>query len=353
MNNFVEWFKQQVSNPQIVFLTLFLLATVLIVSYAGAILAPVIAGIVIAYVLEGLVGRFTLFGFPRPVAVSFVYLGFIIFVIGTVLVVFPVLYNQMTEMVQQIPTLLSRGQVALMQLPEHYPELISIEQVRELIAAIRVQLTDYGQQLVSISVTGAASIITLMIYLILLPILIFFFVKDKKKILNYLIRFVPKDHELAAQIWRDVDIQVANYVRGKFWEILIVWGVTLAAFAYLGLKYAVLLSFLVGISVLIPYIGAAVVTLPVMIFAWAQWGWSSEFIALVVTYLVIQALDGNLLVPVLFSEAVNLHPVAIIVAVLFFGGLWGLWGVFFAIPLATLVNAIIVAWPKQRKEAVS
>ncbi|MYJ52940.1 MAG: AI-2E family transporter, partial [Gammaproteobacteria bacterium] len=149
------------------------------------------------------------------------------------------------------------------------------------------------------------------------------------------------------------DIQVANYVRGKFWEILIVWGVTLAAFAYLGLKYAVLLSFLVGISVLIPYIGAAVVTLPVMIFAWAQWGWSSEFIALVVTYLVIQALDGNLLVPVLFSEAVNLHPVAIIVAVLFFGGLWGLWGVFFAIPLATLVNAIIVAWPKQRKEAVS
>ncbi|MYJ52780.1 MAG: AI-2E family transporter, partial [Gammaproteobacteria bacterium] len=202
MNNFVEWFKQQVSNPQIVFLTLFLLATVLIVSYAGAILAPVIAGIVIAYVLEGLVGRFTLFGFPRPVAVSFVYLGFIIFVIGTVLVVFPVLYNQMTEMVQQIPTLLSRGQVALMQLPEHYPELISIEQVRELIAAIRVQLTDYGQQLVSISVTGAASIITLMIYLILLPILIFFFVKDKKKILNYLIRFVPKDHELAAQIWR-------------------------------------------------------------------------------------------------------------------------------------------------------
>ena len=353
MNNFVEWFKQQVSNPQIVFLTLFLIATVLIVSYAGAILAPVIAGIVIAYVLEGLVGRLTLFGFPRPLAVSFVYLGFIIFVIGTVLVIFPVLYNQMTEMVQQIPTLLSRGQVALTQLPEHYPELISIEQVRELIAAIRVQLTDYGQQLVSISVTGAASIITLMIYLILLPILIFFFVKDKRKILNYLIRFVPKDHELAAQIWRDVDVQVANYVRGKFWEILIVWVVTLVAFAYLGLKYAVLLSFLVGISVLIPYIGAAVVTLPVVIFAWAQWGWSSEFIALVVTYLVIQALDGNLLVPVLFSEAVNLHPVAIIVAVLFFGGLWGLWGVFFAIPLATLVNAIIVAWPKQRKEAVS
>ena len=60
----------------------------------------------------------------------------------------------------------------------------------------------------------------------------------------------------------------------------------------------------------------------------------------------MQLLDGNLLVPVLFSEAVNLHPVAIIVAILVFGGIWGLWGVFFAIPLATLVNAILQALSK-------
>ena len=62
-------------------------------------------------------------------------------------------------------------------------------------------------------------------------------------------------------------------------------------------------------------------------------------------YAFIQFLDGNLLVPLLFSEVVNLHPVAIIVAVVFFGSLWGIWGVFFAIPLATLIQAIIKAWP--------
>jgi putative permease len=62
-------------------------------------------------------------------------------------------------------------------------------------------------------------------------------------------------------------------------------------------------------------------------------------------YLVIQALDGNVLVPLLFSEVVNLHPIAIIVAILVFGGLWGFWGVFFAIPLATLVQAVLKAWP--------
>lgn len=63
-------------------------------------------------------------------------------------------------------------------------------------------------------------------------------------------------------------------------------------------------------------------------------------------YSVIQALDGNVLVPLLFSEAVNLHPIAIILSVLVFGGLWGFWGVFFAIPLATLVKALYNAWPR-------
>ena len=71
-----------------------------------------------------------------------------------------------------------------------------------------------------------------------------------------------------------------------------------------------------------------------------QWGLGNEFMVLMIVYAVIQALDGNVLVPILFSEAVNLHPVAIIAAVLIFGGLWGFWGVFFAIPLATLFKAI-------------
>ena len=61
---------------------------------------------------------------------------------------------------------------------------------------------------------------------------------------------------------------------------------------------------------------------------------------------MIQFIDGNVLVPVLFSEVVDLHPVAIIAAILFFGGLWGFWGILFAIPLATVSQAILRAWPR-------
>jgi putative permease len=345
MNRIVNWFKHQLSNPQVVFLALFLLGLVLVISYAGNTLAPVIAGIVIAYLLEGLISRLTRFGVPRLLSVWVVFLTFILFLAGILFGLLPILYNQLTEVVHQIPSILTKGQAVLINLPEDYPELISIEQIHEITAHIRTQLTDVGQTLVTSSITGAASIISIMIYVVLLPILVFFFIKDKRVILNWFQEFLPENHELAAKVWGDVDRQIANYIRGKFWEILIVWLASLITFTYLGLQYAMLLSFLVGISVLIPYVGAAVVTVPIAIIAWFQWGSTGEFVTLMVAYLVIQALDGNILVPLLFSEVVNIHPVAIIVAVLVFGGLWGVWGIFFAIPLATLVQSVIVAWP--------
>ena len=157
--------------------------------------------------------------------------------------------------------------------------------------------------------------------------------------------FLPAERPLLRRIWGEMNEQFANYARGKVLEMLVVGFVSYFAFIWLGLDYAALLGLLVGLSVIVPYIGAALVTLPVVMVGFFQWGLSTEFYSMFAVYVLIQALDGNVLVPLLFSEAVNLHPVAIIMAVLFFGGIWGLWGVFFAIPLATLIKAIISAWP--------
>jgi len=206
-----------------------------------------------------------------------------------------------------------------------------------------------GQKVLSWSLASVVGVITLLVYLVLLPLLVFFFLKDKEKIIAWIAHLLPEDRKIAVHVWKEVDKQISNYIRGKFIEIVIVWSATYVTFALFGLQYAMLLSVLVGLSVVIPYIGATVVTIPVLLVAWFQWGWSPEFGWLVAAYFVIQALDGNVLVPLLFSEVVSLHPIAIIVAILVFGGFWGFWGVFFAIPLATLVNAVIQAWPTRRE----
>jgi len=346
-----QWFKRYLSDPEVVFLAIFLLFGFAVVLTMGDMLAPVLASVVVAYLLEGVVAIFERRGAPRLLSVLLVYTVFLLFVTLLFFGLFPQLSRQVTQLFQQVPFMITKGQELLMQLPENYPEIISPEQVQEIIGVIRQEIAELGQAVLSVSFASVIGIITILVYLILMPLLVFFFLKDKRLILDWMVGFLPRDRRMADVVWRDMDRQIANYVRGKFWEIIIVWAASFATFTAMGLEYAILLGVLVGLSVIVPYIGAAVVTLPVILIAWYQWGWSADFVWLTVAYFIIQILDGNVLVPLLFSEAVNLHPVAIIVAILVFGGLWGFWGVFFAIPLATLVQAIISAW--RRAEVVA
>ena len=352
MKLITDWFRYQFNNPQVVFLTLFLVLLFVVVVLMGNMLAPLLAAVVIAYLLEGLVGVLEKTRLPRLIAVLVVYFAFLLFVVLILFGLLPLLSQQATQFVQQIPSMLNVGQDVLLKLPESYPEIVSAEQIGEIMVLIRTELTSWGQKLLSVSLASVMGLITILIYLILMPILIFFMMKDKEALVAWVARFAPSEHQLVGQVWSEVDRQIGNYVRGKFWEIVIVWFACVVTFSVLGLQYTMLLAVLVGLSVLIPFVGAAVVTIPVVFVAWFQWGFTGDFFVLVSAYLIIQALDGNLLVPMLFSEVNNLHPVAIIAAVLIFGGLWGVLGVFFAIPLATLVHAVINAWPRETEDPV-
>ncbi|MDB4779109.1 AI-2E family transporter, partial [Verrucomicrobia bacterium] len=202
------------------------------------------------------------------------------------------------------------------------------------------------------SISSLKNIVVYMLYLVLVPVLVFFILKDKQAILNWFARFLPSERALTRQVWEEVNIQTSNYVRGKFWEVIIVWGVTYITLEAFELRATLLVSLFVGLSVLVPYVGATLMYIPIIILGYYQFGMSSTFVWLFIAYSIIQVLDGNVLAPVLLSEATSLHPIAIIAAILLFGGLWGFWGVFFAIPLATLVNSIIKAWPMERNKAL-
>ena len=342
------WYQRHFSDPQVVILALFLIIGFAVILIAGDIIAPVLAGIVIAYLLDGAVEFLRRGKLPRVVALLIVFLLFIAFLLLVTFALAPMLFRQVTDFFSELPNMISKGQLLLMQLPERYPNFISQTQVQDLIGVIRSELATLGQKVVSLSLASVIGVITIMVYAILVPLLVFFFLKDKRRILNWATGFLPEDRSLSMEVWAEVNAKIASYVRGKFTEILIVWSVTYLTFVLLRLDYAMLLSFLVGISVIIPYVGAAVVTLPVAFIAYFQWGIGTEFAYVLAAYGVIQFLDGNLLVPLLFSEVVNLHPVAIITAVLVFGGIWGVWGVFFAIPLATLIQAVLNAWPSRK-----
>ena len=339
------WYNRYFSDPQAIILTAVLVIGTTIILTMGDMLLPVLASIVIAYLLEGVVRRMQRFGSKRITAVILVFSVFVAFLLFLILGVAPLVSSQLSELFKELPRYLSDGQQLLLQLPQHY-SFVSELQVKELIDLINREITDLGSHIVTLSFSSIPGLITLAVYIFLVPMLVFLFMKDKEHIWNWLGGMLPKNRTLVSQVSDEMDLQLGKYIRGKFLEIMVVGVVTYIGFAILGIKYSILLSVLVGLSVLIPYIGAAAVTIPVVLIAFFQWGWTTEFFWLIGFFGITQALDGTVLVPWLFSGLVNLHPIAIIVSVLVFGGLWGFWGVFFAIPLATLVSAVIHAWPR-------
>jgi len=345
-----DWFKRSFSDPQVVILGVVLVIGFAVIVGLGKWLAPMFASIVIAYLLEALVSRLQKTGMNRLLSVIIVFLLFITVLIFLTFGLIPIVIRQLTALVQQFPNYISQGQDLLKRLPEAYPNLVSEEQVQAIINQIGQEIAVWGQQALSWSVASVASVIGLVVYLVLVPVLVFFLLKDKDLMIGWFSNYLPRERTLVNRVWTESELQIANYVRGKVTEILIVGSVTYITFMILGLEYSALLATLVGFSVLVPYIGAAVITIPIALIAYFQFGWTWEFGQVVIAYAIIQALDGNLLVPLLFSEVVNLHPVAIIMAILVFGGLWGFWGIFFAIPLATFVKAVINAWPRREIE---
>lgn len=340
-----KWYYQYFTDPQAIILTAVLLVGSTIILTMGDMLLPVFASIIIAYLLEGVVRRLQHTGSKRITAVILVFAIFVAFLIFLFLGVAPSVSNQLSDLFKELPRYLTEGQQLLLRLPELYP-FISEAQVKELIDVINREISGLGSHIVSLSLSSIPGLITLAVYIFLVPVLVFLFMKDKERIWNWFGSILPRDRRLVSQVSDEMDLQLGKYIRGKFLEIMVVGVVTYIGFSILGLKYSLLLSVLVGLSVLVPYIGAAVVTIPVVLIAFFQWGWTNEFFWIIGFFGISQALDGTVLVPWLFSGLVNLHPIAIIISVLVFGGIWGFWGVFFAIPLATLVSAVIHAWPR-------
>jgi putative permease len=338
------WFEKHFSDPQAILLVSIIVMGAVLVLYWGQALTPILAGVIIAYVIEGLVCRINHLGVPRYIAFL---LSYTLFITALALILFglvPLVISQVSQLVIDFPRILDKVQLLILSIPEKYP-MFADQEIEKMLGSFSSDLVSVGQKLVSASLSSAVDVFTVLVYLVVVPLLVFFLLKDKEKILKWFRRFMPEQRGLASTVWREVDIKMGNYIRGKMLEILIVGIATFIPLKYMGMNYAATMSLLVGLSVIIPYVGAVAVTIPVAMIAWFQWGASSDFVYLMIAYTVVQFMDGNILVPLLFSEVVNMHPAAIIIAVLFFGGLWGVWGVFFAIPLATLVQAVINAWP--------
>ncbi|MEW9809775.1 MAG: AI-2E family transporter [Candidatus Symbiodolus clandestinus] len=336
-------YQRHFSNPSLSALTILLLLGVASLYFFSSLLAPFCTALILAYLLEWPIALLQRFSIPRGVAVLTVLVLSLSLLALLFLGLLPQLGQQGIHLLHDLPRMLSSLHNFVLTRP-YYTTLVEFGIIDTVTSQLPTKLLTLGSSLVKHSVISLLTIIKLSVYLILMPLMLFFMLKDKQQLLLSAQQLLPKHRQLINAVWQMVNRQVARYIGGKLLEMLLVTLATYGLFALFQLHYALLLSIPVGISVLIPYVGVLLATLPVASVALFQWGLSSHCGYFMGLYMVIQILDANLLVPLLFSEALKLHPLVIILASLFFGSLWGFWGLFFAIPLAILLKALFSVW---------
>ncbi len=346
---FHGFYERYFAEEEAIIFTVLLILFFTIMLTMGSIIAPMLWALVITYMLQGLVNSTDRLHVPHHLAVYAVYFLFLGLTVLVMLFALPFAWNRLSAFIDDMPAITDQLRSLLLLLPERYPDVFTVDQVQLWMDEMQSDVLVYGQTLLSNSVSSVTRVVTWIVYAVLVPIMVFFMLKDSEKLLGWFETWLPEKRPLMAQVWHEMNDQLANYIRGKALQILIVGVVTWIVFALLGLEAAPLLAVVIGISVIIPFVGATVVLVPLFLAGFLQWGFSGELLQIMLAYLAIHLIDANILVPLIFSETVNLHPIAIIVAILVFGGLWGVWGVFFAIPLATFIKAIIRAWPVSHK----
>ncbi|MCH1416731.1 MAG: AI-2E family transporter, partial [Gammaproteobacteria bacterium] len=303
-----DWYEDNFTDPNQVSLALVLIFSIIVTYILVQTIAPILVAIVLAYMLEGLVQHLMkITKATRHFSVIVVFFLFLIISILTLFMLLPLLLDQLTLLVKSLPEIFNKSKQLILGLYDEN-EYIPKDYIDNIFLGLQGETSKVGNSIFTFSLASAGGLFAIIVYAILVPIMIFFMLFDKETINSWIARFFPKKLELTRRAYSELNLKIGNYIRCKFIEIMIVWISSFILFFALGLNYSLLLSFLCGLSVIIPYVGMIAVTIPIILVAYFQWALGSEFWYVIIGHLLIQAVDGNVVVPIMFSDAVNIHP---------------------------------------------
>ncbi len=299
---------------------------------------PFWIAIVIAYLQQYTVRLYLpFFSYQKSVCIAMC-INLLILLILSIITI-PFLATELSELQKTLPMILrSNSEVIshILGMP------ISLEQEIDILLSKEGQ--KIGAYILGLAASSLPSLIHGIVYFVTIPILVFFINHDKDIIFEFMQRYCGKSAALQ-HIGSSISQQMDYYVRGKIVHMLAIGFLSYVLFEYFSIPYAFLLSIPNGLSVFIPFVGTALATIPLILIALSKIGLSSSFGFLMLCYGMLQAFESNVLVPMIFSQAHDLHPMIILISILILGHFLGVLGVFIAIPCIACVKVLIQNWP--------
>ncbi len=227
-----RWYKRRFSDPDAVSLVVILLFGFITIYFFGNLIAPLLVAIVLAYLLEWPVSKLCALGLPRTLSVVAVILLFISLMLLAIFGLVPTIWNQVGNLLNDIPNMYNGMQQFVATIPERYPDLAEIHLVETIMGNVKDKVLVLGENVVKGSLASLVSLAALAVYLILVPLLVFFLLKDKEEMVSMASGVLPRNRRLANKVWIEMNQQISNYIRGKVLEILIVGTVSYVTFCY-------------------------------------------------------------------------------------------------------------------------
>ena len=304
----------------------------------GPILTPFLAGALLAYIFDPLVDRLEAHGWSRVLGTVAVIVLAGLTVFGLILIALPLFQGQIAELSQRLPAFLDLLQTRFLPwLQQTFGITIDLD-----FAAIKTWLTEQATQnsaswLPTLQ-TGALAVLGLVVNLLLIPVVMFYLLKDWDVMVARVAALVPRDwRATVTRIARNMDTVVGEFMRGQLAVMTILALYHAIALWVLGLDYALPIGILTGLLSFVPFLGIGLGVTLALLVALLQFGDWSGVAWVAGIFMVGQLFEGYVITPRIVGERVGLHPVAVIFALAAFGQLFGFVGVLLAVPLAAIL----------------
>jgi predicted PurR-regulated permease PerM len=323
------------------------------------ILVLIFVALFLAAALDSVVDRLQEKGVPRAASVLGIYFLFFILLVVFISTLIPLLAQQTQELARTLSQLVSNltQREDLWQLPYTEPIrnwvedfLTEIDQ-DTVVSNLETSLEALAKQMQGIAgnTWGAIKIVFDSIFnAILVMVLTFFMIVDEKAIENFLISLFPSKHtQYIIAKSEAVKAKIGYWMRGQLQLMVIMAVITYIVLVMLGVEYALTLAIIAGITELLPVVGPIIAMLPALLVGLNQS--ASMALWILIAYIVIQQLEGNIIVPIVMKKAVGLNPIIIVIAMLIGFHFLSVLGMIIAVPVATAVSIFITDYAKRSK----
>jgi predicted PurR-regulated permease PerM len=322
-----------------------LLIVLLLLYLLSPIMLPFVAGGIIAYFLDPAVHRMVRWGVPRWLATSIVLSLFGLVLIVLIALIVPLLRLQATELINQMPVLLTQVSTLLNEATNAAAKKLpaaDIQRIRDALGGSVGDIVSWAIRQVQLLLTSGVALANLLSLIFITPVVAFFLLRDWDRILAKLDDWLPRDRlSTIREQARLVDAMLAGYIRGQLLVCLVLGVYYAAALTAVGLQFGLILGILTGILTFIPYVGFATGLVLAIGLGFIQFGWGVDLIWVLVVFAIGEVLESSFLSPNLVGQRVQLHPVWVIFALLAFGTLFGFMGVLIALPAAAVTGVLV------------